>query len=84
LDFNVYLLLARTLIVDSSGIAYLHWLNFCGGKYRRRSKFHDNSVVVNKPTFAYNIIIFIDQTSTYTITFMHYCKGHLGSGLGLV
>jgi len=36
-------------------------------KYCRRSNFRDNSVAVNNPTFAYNIIIFIDQTSAYTI-----------------
>ena len=48
------------------------------------SKFCDNSVVVNNPTFAYNIIIFIDRTSTYTITFTHHYEGRLGSGIGLV
>jgi len=41
-------------------------------------------VAVNNPTFAYNIIIFIDLTSTYTITFTHHREGRLRSGLGLV
>jgi len=36
-------------------------LRFC-----RRSKFCDNSVAENNPTYACNIIIFIDRTSTYT------------------
>jgi len=69
----------------------LHWqwsnsrrLNFLGGKFRRISKFCDNSVAENNPTFAYIIIIFIDRTSTYTITFMHRREGRLGSELGLV
>jgi len=32
----------------------------------------------NSPTFAYTIIIFIDRTSTYTISFTHHREGRLG------
>src|SRR6218665_1892240 len=52
--------------------------------HRRRSKFYGNSVAVKNPTFAYTIIIFIDWTSTYTITFTHHSEGRLGSVLELV
>src|SRR6218665_1904628 len=52
--------------------------------HRRRSKFYGNSVAVKNPTFAYTIIIFIDRTSTYTITFTHHREGRLGSVVGLV
>src|SRR6218665_1061682 len=41
---------------------------FYGGKFRRISKFCDNSVVENNPAFAYTIIIFIDRTYTTTFT----------------
>ena len=46
--------------------------------HRRRSKFYGNSVAAKNPTFAYAIIIFIDRTSTYTITFTHHREGGLG------
>src|SRR6218665_4072553 len=49
-------------------------------KFRGRSKFRDYFNQI----FAYASIIFINRTSTYTITFTHHREGHLGSGLGLV
>src|SRR6218665_2667670 len=54
---------------------------FCGGIFHCKSRYRDNSVAENNPTFAYTIIIFIEWTYTYTITFKHHCEGHLGPGL---
>ena len=36
------------------------------------------SVVENNPTSAYTIIIFINPTFTYIITFLHHHEGRLG------
>jgi len=41
-------------------------------------------MAADNATFANNIIIFIDGTSTYTIIFTHHPEGRLWSGLGLV
>jgi len=38
----------------------IHGRIFCRGKFCRVSKFRDNSVAENNPTFAYTIIIFLD------------------------
>src|SRR6218665_2885291 len=41
-----------------SGSRFFFGKIFCGEKFRRRSKFRDNYVAENNPTFAYTIITF--------------------------